>query len=98
MADDTAKSTSVASAAENGTISRGKYTFVSSPALPTTLFADPFTDEANSCQGRRPVSANSGYGTPSDGRCAIRPNTIVNAVIVIAGWMTAQPRPIAVCL
>src|SRR5262245_7760369 len=97
-ANDTAKSTSVASTAAIGTMIRGKYTFVIRLPLPTRLLAEPVNADANSCHGSSPASANTGYGTPSDGKRARRPKTTVNTTIVASGCSQAHNTPNVVCL
>jgi hypothetical protein len=81
-----------------GTTRRGKYTFVIRCWLETRLLEDSFSAKANNCHGSRPVNANTGYGTPSDGIFASRPKKTLNTTIVRTGCKTAQAAPSAVCL
>src|SRR4051795_13084053 len=98
MDDATAKSTSPARTAATGMMRRGKKTFVISCLLLTRLADDSVNDDANSCHGKRPLYANSEYGTPSDEIFASRPRKIVKTIIVATGWRIAHAPPSTVCL
>ena len=53
---------------------------------------------AMNVQGTRFSIANTGYGSPCDGKLANFPKMSVNTTIVRSGWSTAQAIPISDCL
>src|SRR6266498_3016863 len=93
----TAKSTSETITAENGKISRGKYTFVTRFTLPVNEFIENFNELAKKFHAQSPQYAKTGYGTPTSIR-AIRVNTTVKMAVLSNGMNTAHPNPIIVCL
>src|SRR5579859_3934989 len=83
--NEIAKSTKPASVAENGMMSRGKYTLVISRSLATRLLLDAVSAKANNCHGTSAQQTNTGYGRPSDVRPPSRPKNILNTTIVETG-------------
>src|SRR5436190_14509956 len=97
MIDETAKSTSETITAENGKISRGKYTFVTRLVFAVSEFTANRSDEANRFQAIRPVYEKIGYGMPvSSG--ATRTKMTEKMRVFSSGMNTAQPKPMIVCL
>src|SRR6187399_59442 len=93
----TMKSTMQTAIAENGKISRGKYTFVTRLVLLVRETTENRSDEASRFHAHKPQYANSGYGTPvSIG--ATRMNTTENTAVFTSGMKMAQPNPMIVCL
>ncbi len=85
-------------AAAVGMRRRGKYTFETSGALPTTLFAAPVTAFAKNVQGTRAARVKTGYGTSSGPTPRSWPIKRVKTTMSISGWRTAHDAPSAVCL
>ena len=82
----------------SGASRRGKYTFVSSDALPTRLPAASVTELAKKSQITDPESASSAYGAPPSTRPRKRPKKSVKTTMYMTGWSTAQTTPSSVCL
>src|ERR1043166_211717 len=93
-----AKSTVAASTALSGTISRGKYTFVTSRSSPMTLLGAELTALLKKVHVSKPAKTNRGYGTSASGELATRPRNNANAAIVASGCRTAHAAPSTVCL
>jgi len=81
-----------------GTISRGKYTFVSKFEFEISELLDSLKDDEKNCQGSVAAETSSIRGTPS-GTSELN-NQPIKAItkIVRRGRSTAHRIPIAVCL
>src|SRR6266571_8646806 len=77
----------------SGTISRGKYVFVTMLRYVIRLRVPDATEFEKKNQGTSAAYAKIGYGTPPDGILASRENTIVNTAIVASGCAIAQAMP-----
>src|SRR4029079_16608355 len=97
MTEPTAKSTAETITAENGKISRGKYTFATRLMFAVSELTEKRSADAKKFHARSPVYANTGYGTPTL-IGATRMNTTENRMVLMTGMNTAQPKPITVCL
>src|SRR5262245_58289377 len=95
--EETRKSTSVTKTAENGKISRGKYTFVTSVLLAVNEVTANRSADEKKFHAIRPLNANSGYGIPVS-RGATREKMTEKITVLMSGMNTAQPNPITVCL
>src|SRR6266550_287011 len=93
----TAKSTSDTATAENGKISRGKYTLVTMFVFAVNDVTANRSAEAVKFQASSPQYANKGYGTRvSTG--ATRMKITEKMMVFDVGLRSAHPSPIAVCL
>ena len=77
----------------SGTISRGKYVFVTMLRYVIRLSVPLDTEFEKKKNGTSAAYAKIGYGTPSDGIFATRENTIVNTTIADSGWTMAHAMP-----
>src|SRR5204863_6938628 len=77
----------------SGTISLGKYVFVTMLRYVTRLIVPDITEFEKKNHGTSAAYANSGYGAPPDGIEPSRANTSVNTAIVASGCAIAQPAP-----
>src|SRR5438094_7436395 len=77
----------------SGTISRGKYVFVTMLRYVTRLSVPELTELEKKNQGTSAAYAKIGYGTPPDGIWPSRENTNVNTAIVASGCAMAHPMP-----
>src|SRR5438552_6829565 len=77
----------------SGTISRGKYVFVTMFRYVMRLSVPLATEFEKKNQGTSAAYAKIGYGTPSDGIFATRENTIVKTIIADNGCTIAHAMP-----
>src|SRR5665213_1932075 len=78
---------------ESGTISLGKYVFVTMLRYVIRLSVPLDTEFEKKKNGTSAAYAKIGYGTPSDGMCATRENTMVKTTIADSGWTIAHAKP-----
>src|SRR5713226_5323808 len=71
-----AKSTTGVNTADNGNMTRGKYTFVTRLAFETRLMLEPLSEEVKYCIGSRPAYTSVGYGVRPEGNFANFPKTM----------------------
>src|SRR6516165_12097476 len=93
------KSTNATTTVAVGTISRGKYTLLIKLALLIRLLEASLNPVEKKVHGKIPARTIKGYGAvPSEGRRAIRPKMMVKTSMERTGRISAQSKPITVCL